>query len=43
MFMHRFWGHFFDLKNITLRTSNFELIPLFKILNPLLIPFFSNL
>jgi hypothetical protein len=25
--MHRFWGHLFDLMNITLGTSNFDLTP----------------
>jgi len=25
--MHKFWGHFFDLTNITLGTSNFDLTP----------------
>jgi hypothetical protein len=25
MFMHRFWGHFFDLTNITSGTPNFDL------------------
>jgi hypothetical protein len=26
--MHRFWGHLFDLTNITSGTSNFDLTPL---------------
>jgi hypothetical protein len=25
--MHRFWGHLFDLTNITSGTSNFDLTP----------------
>jgi hypothetical protein len=25
--MHRFWGHLFDLTNITPGTSNFDLTP----------------
>ena len=28
--MHRFWGHLFDLTNITSGTSNFDLTPYTK-------------
>jgi len=27
--MHRFWGHLFDLTNITSGTSNFDLTPVY--------------